>query len=266
MSRPASARARPGARFGPMAAHRRSRGAAGVVGPRGGGESRSATVVGSERARLESVRWSGVSGIPDAPTVSRSGTPPCSRYDLHDPSGRHTWPSTTSPSNTSTAPPPTCTTTTARPSWSSTWPQVRAHPAVRGARADPRAATATRASPCSASRATSSCGQEPGTDRGDRHLLLHHLRRDLPADREDRRQRRGPSPALRRARPPAADAGGRRPATSSGTSRSSWSRRAARWSPASGPPLTPRPTRSSPPSRKTSRPGPHRSRSGARAT
>ena len=62
-------------------------------------------------------------------------------------------------------------------------------------------------------------GQEPGTRRGDRDVLLHHLRRHVPAHREDRRQRRRAAPALRRAhhRPtPRA-----RPATCSGTSRSS---------------------------------------------
>ena len=33
-------------------------------------------------------------------------------------------------------------------------------------------------------------------ERGDRHLLLHDLRRDLPADREGRGQRPGAAPAL----------------------------------------------------------------------
>ena len=59
--------------------------------------------------------------------------------------------------------------------------------------------TPTGASPCSASRATSSAGQEPGTAEEIADVLLDHLRRDLPAVREDRRQRRRPPPALRRA-------------------------------------------------------------------
>ena len=40
-------------------------------------------------------------------------------------------------------------------------------------------------------------GQEPGQLRGDRHVLLHHLRRHVPARREGRGERRRPSPAVR---------------------------------------------------------------------
>ena len=81
-------------------------------------------------------------------------------------------------------------------------------------------------------------GQEPGTRRGDRHLLLDHLRRHLPAVREDRGERRRPPPALRRAdrRRPTPRA---TPATSAGTSRSSSSRPTARSWPASRPQVEP---------------------------
>ena len=77
--------------------------------------------------------------------------------------------------------------------------QVRAHPAVRGPREAARAVRRPGASRCSAFPCNQFMGQEPGTRRGDRDVLLHHLRRHLPADREDRRQRRRPPPALRRA-------------------------------------------------------------------
>ena len=40
-------------------------------------------------------------------------------------------------------------------------------------------------------------GQEPGTRRGDPRVLRHHLRRRVPAVREDRRERRQPPPDLR---------------------------------------------------------------------
>ena len=66
-------------------------------------------------------------------------------------------------------------------------------------------------------------GQEPGTSEEIAAVLLDHLRRLLPADGEDRGERRRPAPDLRRAdarrRTPRA-----RPATSRGTSRSSSSR------------------------------------------
>ena len=42
-------------------------------------------------------------------------------------------------------------------------------------------------------------GQEPGTARGDRGVLLDDLRRDVPDVREDRGQRPGTAPGLRRA-------------------------------------------------------------------
>ena len=80
--------------------------------------------------------------------------------------------------------------------------------------------------------------------RGDLHVLLDELRRDVPPVREDRGERRGPPPDLRRAR------GGRRPggpqaATSSGTSRSSSSARRARSSRGSARSSRPRTPRSS---------------------
>ena len=43
-------------------------------------------------------------------------------------------------------------------------------------------------------------GQEPGQRRGDRDVLLDDLRRDVPDDGEDRRQRRRPAPDLQGAR------------------------------------------------------------------
>ena len=60
--------------------------------------------------------------------------------------------------------------------------------------------------------------QEPGTDAGDPRVLLHALRRDLPARLEARGERRGPPPALCLADRPGERASR---ATSSGTSRSS---------------------------------------------
>ena len=45
-------------------------------------------------------------------------------------------------------------------------------PQYEGLEKHPRAVRRARASPSSACRATSSCGQEPGTRRGDRHVLL----------------------------------------------------------------------------------------------
>ena len=82
--------------------------------------------------------------------------------------------------------------------------------------------------------------------RGDRRVLLDDVRRVVPDDREDRGQRPGPAPDLRRA-----DRGGRRrgpTATSAGTSRSSSSTPTAR-SPASARWSRRTTRRSSPPSR-----------------
>ena len=47
-----------------------------------------------------------------------------------------------------------------------------------------------------------------GHRRGDRDVLLHHLRRHVPADGEDRRQRRRSSPASTPSSPQVADAEG----------------------------------------------------------
>src|SRR5437588_8084151 len=72
--------------------------------------------------------------------------------------------------------------------------QVRPHPPVRRAGAHPRALLGPGVLgpglPLQPVRGPGA--RRPG---GDRHLLLHHLRRDLPSLREDRRQRpRPPSP------------------------------------------------------------------------
>ena len=94
--------------------------------------------------------------------------------------------------------------------------------------------------------------QEPGHVRGDRHLLLGHLRGDLPDDREGGGERRRSPPGLRGADgvPRRRGRGGRHPVELrevpglAGRARSSSG---------SGPWWTPRPPRSSTPSRPTCR-------------
>ena len=86
-----------------------------------------------------------------------------------------------------------------------------------------RRSTPAGASPCSASRATSSAARSPAPPEEIADVLLDQLRRHVPAVREDRGQRRGPAPALRRADDPTPTPRAP-PATSDGTSRSSSSR------------------------------------------
>ena len=76
--------------------------------------------------------------------------------------------------------------------------QVRPHPPVRRARAP---AEDVRRPRLQRHRLPLQPVPRPGAGhgRGDRAVLLDHLRRDVPADGEDRRQRRRPSPDLRRA-------------------------------------------------------------------
>ena len=64
-----------------------------------------------------------------------------------------------------------------------------------------RSATPTGASPCSASRATSSAARSRDRAEEIADVLLDHVRRHVPDLREDRRQRRRPRSALRRAHP-----------------------------------------------------------------